>query len=262
MAIVNYNGSIGSFIYDDNEFSVCTDERGEFLHYKGREIDGNLINVPDGIVDGKSLFENTDIVSQPKLPVSLKNMDYMFMGCENMIQAGDIPEGVESSQSAYSYCTKLEYGAYMPDSIKHGDFMYDGCTSMVSAGHISNNLQTADGMFAGCGNLTETPQLPSSVQSQDSAFLNCDRLPESIEFDNDEEYDYDEMFGDMEDVSAKSEIEAENIESNVDGLVREKKNLLSKKAASMGIAVSDRSRDIDIQFSSLISGQQGPDFGL
>lgn len=192
MSVQSYNGSLGDFRYDDEVFRLCLDNDHEYLHYIGKETAGEKIKVPEGITDGSSMFENTDIVSQPELPDSLRSMRYMFAGCQNLQESGKIPDNVEDCHSAYSYCTHMKSAPVMPDSVICADYMYDGCRELRNIPNISDNLKTADCMLANCDNLEQMPLIPDSVEHQDSIFLNCDKL-----FDNNPDDDYEDLFSDL-----------------------------------------------------------------
>lgn len=254
MALINYKGSLGSFQYDNKQFSVMIDEQGEYMHYIGTETDGSKIDVPKGLIEGRMLFEDTDIVSQPELPKGLRSMDYMFNGCSKMLSARNIPDTVVSCQSTYSYCKNMTNCPHMPDSVKYADFMYDGCSSVEFPGRVSNNLETADCMYANCSALHCIPSIPSSVKRKDSIFLNCEDLPEEITEDYEDDIDYDEMFDGMND--EQTGIESSHIESNMDEFVANNKRSFNKKLREAGLSSFDRDKAIasDFDKEGLLSG--------
>lgn len=140
--MVHYEGVLGSFDYDANEFN---------LGYWETEVNGNKISVPvlhyvndgatvngfnktyDGFLDGEHIT----------IPEGIKSMDYMFAdtGIRTM---PEIPDSVESAHCAFMDCKEL----------------YDGCKSAkndsgIYAGKLTSksNLKDTSWMFAGCDNM-------------------------------------------------------------------------------------------------------------
>ena len=78
-SMVHYQGRIGDFWYDPNEFRFVENQTHmgglrERFAYIGNETDGRNINIPDGILDCIGMFEkNQQLETPPRIPSSVKN---------------------------------------------------------------------------------------------------------------------------------------------------------------------------------------------
>lgn len=140
--MVHYEGVLGSFDYDANEWSLGYWEaevngnkvRVPILHYNNDGKSENLLHMTfDGFVDGEKI----------KIPEGLKSLDYTFAdtGIKTMPK---IPNSVESAHCAFMDCTELERGSasskigsgvdegklLMPENLKDMSWMFAGCTHM------------------------------------------------------------------------------------------------------------------------------------
>lgn len=168
-----YEGNLGKFEYDDAVFAISDEDT---LKYIGSETNGKNINVPDGLVDGTGLFEETDIKTGANLPDSIRKMSRMYYGCANMTEAGVIPDGVTDIDSAYAY-TKIQETPQIPDSVKNADFAFDHCNDLERCVNFSDNLETANCMFSGDRHLTQLPEkLPESLRYMNGFASDCQNL--------------------------------------------------------------------------------------
>lgn len=171
--IQKYAGTIGNFQYDDAMFRINEDGN---LKYVGSEVDGRKINVPEGLTDATGLFENVGLTHAANLPAGLKRMDRCYLGCSDMTDGGNIPDGVESINSAYSH-TAIQVTPFMPDSVVDGDFAFDHCVDLEKCGNFSKNLKSANCMFAGNTNLVDLPEeLPEGLDTMDGFACDCANL--------------------------------------------------------------------------------------
>ena len=94
MAIVHYEGELGIFDYDDDQFEI--NER-EYLRYIGKETDGSKIHIPEGITNcGEMFFDYRCLQKPPVIPDGVKDCRRMFAECKNLKEAPVIPKGVKS----------------------------------------------------------------------------------------------------------------------------------------------------------------------
>lgn len=171
--IRKYADNAVSFEYDDEQFESRNNGQ---LRYIGKETDGSQIQVPNGIVDGTAMFEDTDIQSAPDLPDSIKIMNNMYRGCANMKDPGRIPDGVTDIDGAYSY-TGIRETPYMPDSVESANFAFDHCRDLERCENFSSNMRNAVCMFAGDKSLKELPEeLPDSLVDMDGFACACENL--------------------------------------------------------------------------------------
>ena len=151
MAIKTYKGELGSFGYDDKEYSIIKDESGEYCHYIGQKTKGLV--PPVGLTDYTGLYMGTDIEEPVK-----------------------VAEGVTSTNSMYSDCKHLVKGSFVPDTVRDMSFMYDGCSSLEEIPNFSRNAYNLSAACANCTNLKTLPPIPGSAEICDSIALNAESL--------------------------------------------------------------------------------------
>lgn len=162
-----------AFEYDDEQFQHVGDGR---LKYIGTETDGSKIQVPEGLVDGTALFEDTKIKSGAQLPNSLRKMTNMYRGCIDMTDPGVIPDAVTDIDGAYSY-TGIKDAPYMPDSVETSNFAFDHCEDLERCQNFSKNMKHAVCMFSGDKSLKELPEeLPDALIDMDGFACACPSL--------------------------------------------------------------------------------------
>ena len=165
-----------SFSYDDTQFQSMGDGR---LKYIGAETDGANIQVPEGLVDGSEMFEQTGLTCGAKLPESLRIMNNMYRGCMDLKDPGVIPDGVTSMDGAYAY-TGIKETPQLPDTITHANFAFDHCNRLERCGNFPANLKEADCMFSGDTVLQELPsELPDTVTDMDGFACGCENLKQA-----------------------------------------------------------------------------------
>lgn len=179
---VFYTGNLGSFNYDTNEFRVI--EEGNLpdksLRYIGSETDGSKIQIPNGLVDGHSMFLCGKITSLPKLPKSLLRCDYMFQEC-NCLRNVDVkfPDGIESMRYMFSYCKNLTtFSSTLPKNLEICSSMFMGCENLkVGPKRLPNHVKDVSLMFNECSSLLDTVEnLPQSLHSIERMYLHCKSL--------------------------------------------------------------------------------------
>ena len=101
MALQQYNGTAGNFMYDDTQFRIS--ENSGLLQYIGDATDGRFINIPEGITVIDGMFrDNKNLTVPPKIPYGVMSMNDTFSGCENLRSYPDIPSSVNSMHHAFS----------------------------------------------------------------------------------------------------------------------------------------------------------------
>lgn len=200
MAIVKYEGKFGKFEYDDTIWSTGIDEEGEeFFHYEGKETNGSRIKVPDGMTNVTGLFMNTEIESQPLLPGSVKVADYCFAGCKNLKTINDLPSGLKSGDSMYTYCVAIRKPPVLPDGLKSANYMFDGCLVLEEMANFPSALRHAEYMYANCPNLKNRKPVPDSVLNKDNILFNSEDEERSDKQDLGLDNEYDD-YSDLGDV--------------------------------------------------------------
>lgn len=101
MALQQYNGPAGDFMYDETQFRIS--ENSGLLQYIGDSTDGRFINIPEGITVIDGMFrDNKSLTVPPKIPYGVMSMNDTFSGCENLRSYPDIPSSVNSMHHAFS----------------------------------------------------------------------------------------------------------------------------------------------------------------
>lgn len=182
MAMVNYEGELGKFVYDDSEYSIRHDDFGEYIHYDGKETDGKKIKIPEGITNLRAAFEWTHIKSMPDIPDGVTNLDYAFQACDELVTTGSekIPDSVTSMNAAFSYCMKIQTVPDMPDSVESACYMLDGSKNVIKLGHISENLRFADFMCHDCSKFEGSLDMLPEAARNDTVFENTKGNDESL----------------------------------------------------------------------------------
>lgn len=177
---VDYEGRLGKFTYNTGEFELRHryTETGvfEILTYRGNELYGENIHIPDGIVNISYMFENKSIKTAPMIPATVKIADYAFKDCVSLQQGASLPDGLESCGFLYKNCRSMLSGSHMPNSVISAQYMYDGCISLYEPGSLSNQLRFASGLYRNCKNLRVMPTLPPTVERADYIVKGCDYL--------------------------------------------------------------------------------------
>ncbi len=178
MSIKNYEGPLGSFTYDDEEF-IVTQKAGvdkDILRYNGWHCNGADIHIPDGVIDLSYTFEGVGLNTTPHIPGTVTCMDYTFKGCGAISIAASLPEGLLSCVGLYQNCRALLAGSHMPSTLKNASYMYDGCWAMYEAGYYSPVLDDITCIYRDCKNLAKMPSMMPTTCRGEDAFLGCVRL--------------------------------------------------------------------------------------
>lgn len=164
--MVHYEGVLGSFDYDANEFS---------LGYWEQDVNGTKVRVPclhyinDGAQESLGGFSFNGFLDGEhiKIPEGLKSMDYMFADT-GIITMPEIPDSVESAHCAFMDCKQLVDGC---DSAKKD--------SGINKGHLKtlSNLTDTSWMFAGCEDMVNYfPTMSESTVDARYMYAECSSL--------------------------------------------------------------------------------------
>lgn len=179
-----YKGPLGEFTYNSADFELAyryTPFGGlEVLKYRGSEIEGEKIKIPDGIVDCSYMFEKLSIRTAPVIPVSVRTVNYMFKDCVSLIRGTLLPYGTRSASFMYQGCRSLESCSALPDTLENAQYMFDGCRSLVLPPKMPARLKQASGMFRGCQSLCELADFPKGVISKKHVYRDCKGLKELL----------------------------------------------------------------------------------
>lgn len=157
--VIHYEGDLGTFDYDPDEFELCmitvgdnTDKTGTtaaipVLRYVAKETVGNNIEIPEGVTNGDYMFYgDEDLKTMPKLPESLESSHCMFADCVAMTRfSRDAKEG--ESWNPFNYGTGGT--AEMPENLKDASMMFMNCTNLTEGfTEAGYSLMDARGMYA------------------------------------------------------------------------------------------------------------------
>ncbi len=176
-----YDGVLGTFRYDESMFRIQeTKERGEYLKYIGYETNGELIEIPEGIMDLSYTFEYSILSIPPRIPVGVKKGIRMFAGSTHLRRGAAFVIGMIDVTECYKDCNSLIAGSNLPDTILFADHMYDGCVCLQSPVLFGTELQHAVGCYRNCMNMQMTDEqsvlLQDYVKSDPTFLFGCSRI--------------------------------------------------------------------------------------
>lgn len=113
MAMRYYEGELGKFDYDNEEFMIVNSPGYLFIHnlkYIGSETDGLKIKIPDGLKSGVRMFMGCEFLETPPvLPDSMRYCTDMFNSCTSLRVPPDIPHSVTDCRRMFEGCISLEH---------------------------------------------------------------------------------------------------------------------------------------------------------
>lgn len=197
----HYEGELGVFDYDETQFKVFIDGS---IRYVGEETDGSKIVIPDGVIDLSDVFNDSNLVTPPRIPKSVVYCNNTFYACDCLIQAAELPEGVLDTSNMYNGCFNLQNAGSIPSTVTNCDkmfadcnrlkggaifepvpecsrwLMYYGCVSMEKAYDIECTKQTKE-MYTSCFSLSLSDEQIEELNFVDpmaiaETFPNCTGL--------------------------------------------------------------------------------------
>lgn len=195
----HYDGILGTFDYDTNEWAICkktvtdasTGQESEIpvLRYIGTETAGNKIEIPDGVRVLDYAFEgNTALTTVPVIPESVESAHASFMDCKNITRAcKDSKEGEHQGISD----TLIGLGAGAASGAAGGAVggavvgggIFSGATAV--GGAIGGAVVGLAGGVYGIVKGTETDgkggtwKMPKNLKDASYMFAGCENLTEA-----------------------------------------------------------------------------------
>ena len=177
--LVHYEGRLGIFDYDDQEFEVVNGKYyyGEILHYIGNEVDGEKIIIPSGIKNCTEMFRDCNsLINPPKIPNGVIYCYGMFQDCTSLITPPKIPNGVVYCAYMFDSCTNLQIPPEIPKTAKDCYGMFEGCKSLEMPPEIPEGVENCGAMFNDCISLKYPPKIPNTVRDCTDMFWHCTSL--------------------------------------------------------------------------------------
>ena len=178
--IKQYEGALGKFEYNSSDFELAYlfnfTGRKEYLKYRGREINGKNIHIPEGIKDISYMFQHCSLTTPPTIPFSVIIMNYTFKDCHSLKIGAVMPYGVTKANGLYQNCRELRSCPPLVPTLTHCAFMFDGCVRLQAPPVLSPNLEDMTCMFRNCRLMGQVPVIPESAMKTDGIFRGCDTL--------------------------------------------------------------------------------------
>ena len=204
--LVHYEGCLGTFDYNPNDFELCDFELGlrdeserpltiTCLKYIGDEVDGKKIRIPDGITDISLMFDGCEsLTSVPDIPSSVERSFATFRDCTGLTDISIMDFGgskLKDMQFMFSGCKNLVHSlAFLPPKVEQTDYMFFQCDSMVDSPRMCRSVKSADGMYAMCRSLDSVPDMPFGIRKQATDFVvGCDNIVGKISDEQKEKMD-------------------------------------------------------------------------
>ena len=151
MAMQHYEGKLGVFDYDDNEFKLehvpGKDESEMCLRYIGEEIDGSKIKIPEGIKVCNYMFMDSPIETPPVIPDGVTDCEGMFYGCKALKEPPVIPNSVINCEPPV---LPLSFTPVPSLSFVDTERKFLDCKGMEQPPVLHNGIENIDSMFSGC----------------------------------------------------------------------------------------------------------------
>ena len=117
-----------------------------------------------------------EIFSVTGEPVEVISLEYCFVGCESLITAPAIPNGVTNMEGCFFDCYSLTTAPTIPSSVTNMEACFLDCGSLTTAPAIPNGVTNMQACFKSCTALTTAPTIPNSVVNMSSCFFRCATL--------------------------------------------------------------------------------------
>ena len=117
-----------------------------------------------------------EIFSVTGEPVEVISLEYCFVGCESLITAPAIPNGVTNMEGCFFDCYSLTTAPTIPSSVTNMEACFLDCGSLTTAPAIPNGVTNMQACFKSCTALTTAPTIPNSVVNMSSCFNGCTAL--------------------------------------------------------------------------------------
>lgn len=177
--LIDYEGELGKFIYDDGKFEVAQKNGETILQYIGTETDGYKIHIPEGLKTMNWMFANNDkLESAADMPNSIESADYAYFHCTSIVKTNEVwSEKLLSIVSMFEGCKSLMDVYKMPPSIKTTRCAFKDCISMQKCMiTLPADMIDAESMYEGCISLTQSPKILMGCKNCRRMFANCVKL--------------------------------------------------------------------------------------
>jgi len=178
-----YNDVVFVYYHSDNNvdysipYGINTICGGALYGFTGLQS----INIPETVKSiGDGAFYGCSSLTSVYIPQFVNSIGWgAFYGCANLTEVS-LPESIESLESTFSSCTKLETVTFYDgvgywDDIKELNNTFSYCTSLTSV-NIPESVTTLSGTFNTCTGLISLT-IPQNVTSiGDYTFSNCTNL--------------------------------------------------------------------------------------
>ena len=168
--------------------------KGTVPQYIYSEADGKVYPV----VSMEGTFQNTDIVTPPKIPSTVTRMSGTFQWCESLETAPELPSKVEDLTNTFAGCSALKTApTTIPDTVINMSETFNGCRLLETVPELPNKVEDISYVFAGCIVLKTAPPIPSKVQDISYAFAGCSALTGDLIINAEKLTNYEECLADV-----------------------------------------------------------------
>ena len=204
---IRYEGELGQFEFDDEEFRLDTWNGRDVLTYIGSKTNENdtdecRIDLPKGIESMFRMFaDNKTVVRGVAMPDSviqadmayyhctsivktneqwsrnLLTIDSMFEGCSSLVDVYKMSPSIKTTRCAFKDCISMQKCMItLPAEMIDATSMYEGCISLTQSPKILMGCKICRRMFANCVKLKTAPQLHKECEDVTEMYLNARNL--------------------------------------------------------------------------------------
>ena len=194
-------GTIPQYISEDNgeTYKEVTDLKWLFFNCSEMKI---APKIPTTVKKMNFTFRRCIALKDaPEIPNSVEEMGRTFQECENLENVPNISNNTIDLSYTFDACKKMKKSPIIPDSVKIMDRTFKNCTSLEVVPKLYRNLINMYETFIYCNNLkTIGSPIPETVTNMNRTFYQCENLTGTIEinanlngniiFDNETDYGY------------------------------------------------------------------------
>ncbi len=167
----------------DNYLEKISDNRIYYIDVKeitAEDLKGNIETLKASPL-GEKIKKSNKLVGI-KIPSKIENLTSMeacFYGCENLIDIGNIPKGVNDLSYCFYKCTLLKELPNMPKSIENMNYCFSGCAKLIKGQMIPENVSSLKACFQDCYSLKSVKlkcSIPEEAKNYRYMFENCNSL--------------------------------------------------------------------------------------
>ena len=135
------------------------------------------------VTDLKWLFFNcTEMKVAPKIPSTVKKINYTFRDCTSLINTPLIPNNVEEMDRSFQGCINLENITNLPNNVVNLSYTFNDCKKLTTIPYIPSKVENMHCTFLNCTNInTVNIVIPESVTNMQRTFYRCENLSGTIE---------------------------------------------------------------------------------